>query len=170
MEEIKQETIELVVVNGEIYGAKQYKWDMRFLNLAKEISSWSKDTSTKVGSVLVGPHRNILTTGYNGLPRGADDSNASRLERPEKYFWFEHAERNAIYNAARTGVGLQGSTAYSTLCPCMDCARAFIQSGVSRVVTYDYRTSSKANDPKWCEQHLKAVTLFKECGVELALY
>lgn len=147
----------------------QIGWDQRFLNLAKEIAEWSKDKSTRVGCVIVDSnYRSILTTGYNGLPRGANDELLERHERPEKYLWFEHAERNAIFNAARTGVPLQGSTAYSTLCPCMDCARALVQSGVTRVVSYN--PGNEARDERWREQHGKAIQLFKECGVAVALY
>ena len=64
------------------------KWDQRFLRLALEIASWSKDESTKVGSVVVGPKREIRSTGYNGIPRGVDDDVAARHERPLKYSFF----------------------------------------------------------------------------------
>jgi len=109
------------------------KWDKRFLELAKHIASWSEDRSTKVGCVLVGPNKEIRATGYNGFPRGIKDKE-ERHERPAKYDWTEHAERNAIYNAARTGVPLEGTTAYLQWFPCVDCARALIQSGITEVV------------------------------------
>lgn len=140
-------------------------WDKRFLELAGTISRWSKDESTKVGCVIVGKNREILTTGYNGLPRGADDSLQERQSRPEKYFWYEHAERNAVYNAARTGISLEGSTAYSTLCPCMDCARCLVQSGIRRVVTYEIDKTKYSQ--LWDTHFPKTIQLFKECNVEL---
>lgn len=140
-------------------------WDRRFLDLATNIAGWSKDQSTKVGCVIVGPDKEILTTGYNGLPRGANDDLPERQTRPEKYFWFEHAERNAIYNAARIGCSLRGSVLYSTLCPCMDCARAIVQSGIKRVVTYPV---DKIKFSELWESHfVRTIQLFEECSVTL---
>ena len=78
-------------------------WDNRFLSMAKLIATWSRDRSTKVGAVIVGPNREVRSVGYNGFPRGVNDAIESRYERPGKYDWTEHAERNAIYNAARYG-------------------------------------------------------------------
>lgn len=79
----------------------------------------------------------MRATGYNGLPRGVSDADEARFDRAsgEKFFWGEHAERNAIYNAARIGVSLQGCTIYVTRFPCADCARAIIQCGIERVVS-----------------------------------
>jgi len=155
------------------------KWDRRFLELAKGISTWSKDENTKVGCVLV-KDQAILSTGYNGQCRGVSDDIPARLQRPEKYFHFEHAERNAVYNAAKTGIGLQGSVAYATLCPCMDCGRALVQSGITRVVTYQPKPmiySIQVNGPfsatvdtRWEEHFKRTIQLFKETGVELVLY
>ena len=111
------------------------KWDVRFLRLALEVSTWSKDRSTQVGAVIVGEDRSPGPYGYNGFPRFIDDEKEERHSRPSKYDWTEHAERNAIYNAARMGVALKGSTIYVTHVPCADCARAIIQVGITRVVT-----------------------------------
>ena len=111
------------------------KWDVRFLRLAREVSGWSKDRSTQVGAVIVGEDRTPGPYGYNGFPRFIDDEREERHARPGKYDWTEHAERNAIYNAARMGVALKGSTIYVTHVPCTDCARAIIQVGIVRVVT-----------------------------------
>lgn len=71
------------------------------MNLAANVGAWSKDTSAKKGRIIVGPDRLIRSTGYNGFVRGLDDDVAERNERPAKYIWTEHAERNAVYNAAR---------------------------------------------------------------------
>jgi dCMP deaminase len=109
------------------------KWDERFFEVARLVAGWSKDRSTRVGCVIV-QDRRILSTGYNGFPRGCDDTREDRHERPIKYYWAEHAERNAVYNASRAGIVLLGSTAYVTMFPCADCARALVQSGVARVV------------------------------------
>ena len=83
-------------------------WDTYFISLAYLIAMKSKDTKTKHGSVIVGIDNEIVSTGYNSPPRGIDDNKPERQGRPEKYFWNEHSERNAIYNAARIGVSLKG--------------------------------------------------------------
>ena len=88
------------------------KWTDYFLNIAEQIKLKSKDESTQIGAVIVGDDNEILSTGYNSFPRGLNDNKPERQERPEKYFWFEHAERNAIYNAARIGTPLVNSTIY----------------------------------------------------------
>jgi len=109
-------------------------WDRKFMRVAEQIARWSKDHSRKVGCVVVGPNHEVRATGYNGFPRGIDDSVGARYERPAKYKWTEHSERNAIYNAARTGVSLDGCTLYvTTLYPCVDCAQAIVQVGIRAV-------------------------------------
>jgi len=114
---------------------KQAEWDRRFAGLCSHIAGWSEDRDYHVGAVIVGPDREIRATGYNGLPRGVADDEDERFDRAsgEKFFWFEHAERNAIYNAARMGVPLAGCTIYVSRFPCADCARAIIQSGIAHV-------------------------------------
>jgi dCMP deaminase len=111
-------------------------WDEYFISIAKLVSTKSKDRSTKVGAVIVGPNKNIVSTGFNGFPRGVNDNGNERHERPAKYRWTEHAERNAIYNAARHGIVLEGASLYLNWepCPCSDCARAIIQSGIKEVI------------------------------------
>lgn len=108
------------------------KWLNRYFSLAEEVASWSEDESTKVGCVIVGDNKEIKSLGYNGLPRGVEHK-AERLERPNKYMFTEHAERNAIYNATLNGISLSGSTIVVTHFPCADCARAIIQSGIKHV-------------------------------------
>jgi len=141
-------------------------WDRRFLALAGHIGSWSKDRSAKTGCVIVGPDRIIRSTGFNGFVRGVDDDVAARHERPAKYSWTEHAERNAIYNAAKLGVPLQGCTAYINWFPCVDCARAIIQSGLIRVVGLQ----PDQNDQKWGADFKLSLEMFAEVGIELSLF
>lgn len=108
-------------------------WDDYFMGFAIHASSKSKDPSTKVGCVVVGPDGEIRATGYNGIPRGVKDL-PERLERPAKYLWVSHAEENAVAHAARVGVSLKGCRAYVTHHPCSRCARTLIQAGVELVV------------------------------------
>jgi len=138
-------------------------WDLRFMRLAEHIGSWSKDRSTRVGCVIVGPDRIIRSIGYNGFPRGIDDHFEERHERPAKYKWTEHAERNAIYNAARIGVSIDGCTMYVPWFPCMDCARAIVQSGISTFVGYQ----PDVKHPQWGNDFELALQLFEEAGITL---
>ena len=110
-------------------------WDEYFINIAEQVKLKSKDNNTQIGVVIVGKDNEIVSTGYNSFPRGIDDDVAERQEKPEKYFWFEHAERNAIYNAARIGVSTLGTTMYMTCdISCADCARGIINAGISKIV------------------------------------
>ena len=118
-------------------------WDYYFMKMAELVASKSKDRSTKVGCVIVGPNHEVRSTGYNGFCRQINDDVEERHDRPEKYLWTEHAERNAIYNAARNGIPTDMCTAYTTTFPCSDCARAFIQSGIVRIVTRTINQSTK---------------------------
>ena len=111
------------------------KWHNRFMEMAELVATWSKDASTKVGAVVVGENKEIRSTGYNGMVRGIDDNIPERSERPVKYDFFEHAERNAVYNACLIGASLKGCVIYVTAMPCPDCARAIIQSGIKMVIT-----------------------------------
>ena len=109
-------------------------WDKRFLQLAKHISEWSKDPSTQVGCVVVGPDRELRSTGFNGLPRGIEDNEQRLNNREIKYPLICHAEENAIMHAARIGMSLKDCTAYVTWPPCTRCARSLNQAGISTIV------------------------------------
>jgi len=105
------------------------------MQLAKEAASWSKDPSTKIGAVCIGSKGQVLSTGYNGFPRGIDDSLTRYYGRELKYKMVVHAEMNAIFNATYNGVSLDGSTMYVHGLPvCSDCAKGIIQVGVKRIV------------------------------------
>lgn len=117
--------------------ATRDKWARRFLGLCDHMAGWSEDRDFQVGAVIAGPGHEVRASGYNGLPRGVSAAEEARFDRAsgEKFHWIEHAERNAIYNAARMGVALAGCTIYVNRFPCADCARAVIQSGIARVCT-----------------------------------
>lgn len=109
-------------------------WDEYFMSLCFLVAMRSKDESSNFGAVIIGEDKQILSTGYNSFIRNVDDNVKERQLRPEKYLWFEHAERNAIYNAARSGIRLKDSIMYINGFPCSDCARAIIQSGIKEIV------------------------------------
>jgi len=145
------------------------EWNEYFLSIAEQIKVKSKDINTQIGAVIVGSDREILSTGYNSFPRGLDDTKEERQERPEKYFWMEHAERNAIYNAARVGTPIKDSSIYITSgVPCMDCARGIINSGIKKV--YCKRVCTTTNKDMWDEHQKRSIDMLHECGVEVIFY
>lgn len=134
----------------------------KYLNIARAIAELSKD-DTKVGAVLIGPNGEGGPWGYNGAPRGCvADEDERKNERPEKYYWFEHAERNAIYAAARTGFPTEGCALVVTHFPCMDCARAIVQAGIKIVVVSEMTDTFKT---RWADHIERSARLFNECGV-----
>ena len=137
------------------------KWDKRFLELAKHISLWSKDPSTKVGCVVVGEDREIRSTGFNGFPRGIEDDDGRLSDRSQKYPLICHAEENAIMHAARIGVSLKGTTAYVTWPPCSRCSRSLIQAGVSEVI---YPSNVQIPD-RWQSDFDIASEMMNEAGI-----
>ena len=138
------------------------KWDRRFLQLADQIAQWSKDPSRGVGAVIVSGSRQVVATGFNGLPRGFEDK-PERLQRPVKYDLVVHAELNAIVQCARNGVSPVGCTVYTSFSPCIQCTLAIVQAGVARVVTYEY---GGEQDAHWQESFAKAKAVMAEAGVE----
>lgn len=136
-------------------------WDTRFMDLARHIGGWSKDRSRKVGCVIVGPMNEIRAVGYNGFVRGADDEHEGRHDRPAKYDWTEHAERNAIYYAAMVGIALRGCRMYLPWFPCMECARAIVQCGLGELIAQE----PDVGDPQWGEDFKLSKGLLSEAGV-----
>ena len=114
---------------------RELKWDNRFMELAKTISGWSKDPSSKIGAVAVNDERRILATGYNGFPKGIEDSQERLNDREQKYPLIVHAETNALMNALYAGVSLKNATMYVHGLPvCPDCTKLIIQAGIRRIV------------------------------------
>jgi len=142
-------------------------WDYRWLELADHVGSWSKDRSTKVGCVIVGDANQVLALGYNGFPRGVDDYVPERHQRPRKYQWTEHAERNAIYNAARTGTRLTGAVLYVPWFPCIDCARGVIQAGISAIVTRTPESYAVEFMKRWGEDFKVSYEILSEAKVQV---
>lgn len=137
------------------------KWDRRFMELARLVSTWSKDPSTKVGAVVVDSQKRIKSVGYNGFPKATDDSPELYLDRETKYRRTVHAEANAIL----TGSDLTGCTVYTyPFMPCPHCAGLIIQSGIARVISLDYCPE------RWAVDFRESDKLFREAGVEVFLY
>lgn len=169
-------------------------WDDFFMDMCDMVAGKSKDTSIKVGCVIAGPDNEVRSIGINGFPRGAIDDESvksqekyqslhsmpkrimkktlqivrslilRRQERPLKYLWTEHAERNALYNAAGVGIPTRGCTLYvNSLPPCTDCARGIIQSRIATVV---YPEGIDIPD-RWKDNCDVACEMLLECGVNI---
>lgn len=135
----------------------------KYMVIAEAVAGLSKDDRTKVGALLIGPDGEGGPWGYNGAPRGSSKDDYLQALTPEaKRFCFEHAERNAIYAAARKGVAIKGWTMVVTHPPCAECARAIIQAGVEVVV--HKRVGADFNS-RWAESCEAARDMFAECGV-----
>ena len=144
-------------------------WQEYFLNIAEAVKLKSKDQRTQIGAVIVGEDKEIVSTGFNSFPRGINDNVEERQQRPEKYYWFEHAERNALYNAARIGVSTKGTTMYLTCgIPCTDCAKGIISSGVRTI--YCKTEDTTKNREHWDEHAKRSLVMFEEAGVEIFYY
>lgn len=139
------------------------KWDLRFLELARFVSTWSKDPSTQVGAVIVDKENRVVSLGYNGLPKGINDTQERLNNRDLKLKLIVHAELNAIQFARQN---LDGCTLYThPFMPCSVCAGQVIQSGISRVVSL-----LESNYSKWADSIALSKQIFKEAGVEVCLY
>lgn len=142
------------------------KWDRRFLQLAKQVSTWSKDPSTGVGAVIVNVQKHVVGMGYNGFAAGVIDSAERYNDRPLKYKMVVHAEQNAIIQAGKDAIGGTIYVYPSFWKPniCHDCAKLAIQAGIAKVVGY----KPDENNPRianWKESLELSGQMFSEAGV-----
>jgi dCMP deaminase len=136
------------------------KWDERFIRIANEVASWSKDPGTTVGAVLVADKR-IVATGYNGFPQNICDSLERYSDRGTKLAYTVHAEVNA-----KNGAKTNGSTLYVTFSPCVSCSTSVIQAGIAHVVCPDLSTAP----PRWLESFTLGQSILREAGVVVSTY
>lgn len=136
------------------------------MRLAKEISTWSKDPSSQIGAVIVNDDRRILSTGYNGFPRGIEDTEERLNNKEEKYPRIVHGELNALLGALYNGVSVKDATLYVYGLPvCSDCTKSVIQSGIRRVVI----NMAALDNEKWAEQWNRlSKPMFQEAGVSIS--
>lgn len=141
------------------------KWDERFMRLAKEISTWSKDPSRQIGAIAVDESRRILSTGYNGFPSRLNDT-ADRLnDREQKYKYIVHAEMNCIYNACQNGISLNGAKLYVWGLPvCSECAKGVIQVGISEVYC-GHNNDNEYHSSIWKESFKTTTAMFAEADI-----
>lgn len=136
------------------------KWHARFLRLAQQVATWSKDPSTVVGCVLVRDRR-VISTGYNGFPKNLSDSFDRLMDREQKYEMTVHAEVNAVTTAALHGVSTENCTAYVTFSPCSRCAAVLINAGITAV----YVAGDSIIPDRWLDNFVLAGKMLAEAGV-----
>ncbi len=140
------------------------KWDVRFLRLAREIATWSKDPSTKVGAVIVGADRHVVSTGYNGFPCGMDDDPCHYADRETKLERIIHAEMNALIRA-----GGSGHTIYTwPLAPCPRCTVHLLQAGIKRFVSVAQTPEIAERWAEPCARSAQMIT--RTFGCEAVVY
>ncbi|MEI7879067.1 MAG: CMP deaminase [Planctomycetota bacterium] len=152
-------------------GAMVNRWDEHFLQLAADCAKMSKDPSTKVGAVVIGPDREVRSTGFNGFPRGIADTHERLHDRETKLELIVHAEMNAILNAARAGTPMLGCTLYLVATdssgsvwggpPCVRCTVETIQAGIGCIVSRPF----KSVPSRWKDSIEKARLLLDEANI-----
>lgn len=172
---IETEFFTFEYIDGDLsLDANVLKWYQRFLDKAYNVSTWSKDTSTKVGAVAYNMKDKMkvpVGEGFNGFPRGVNDNVPERHERPLKYTYCEHAERNLIYNNARVGIAMQDTSLFVSHFPCHECARGIIQCGVSEVVfdkaSITAETIKNSFVARWGESFMHSCIMLNEAKVKI---
>jgi dCMP deaminase len=142
---------------------RNLKWNRRFLEVAKLVSTWSKDPSTKVGAVIVNPRMEIVGTGYNGFPRGVLDLEERYSNRDMKYKLVVHAELNAVLQAKERALGGTIYVYPTIMIPsaCPECCKAIVHSGIHSVVYYE----DTGHELRWQEHADYSKLLLEEGGV-----
>jgi len=137
------------------------KYDKKFMEIVDSLTELTDDNDRGVACLIV-KDNNIISHGINVLSNGVK-IREERVTKPMKYRWVSHAERNAIYNAARLGIKTDGAKLYCTYFPCADCARGIIQAGISEI----YTNKPDFNHHKWGESWVDAIVMFRESGVNV---
>jgi dCMP deaminase len=142
------------------------KWEVRYMELAKSVSLWSKDPGSKIGAVIVGTDGQILSTGYNGFPRKLLDNSDRLNDRETKLKYTIHAEMNCIYNASLSGISLRDSILYVYGLPiCSECAKGVIQSGITSIVI---SKSSINKSEFWMNSWALSKQFFEEANINIS--
>lgn len=145
-------------------------WDDYFKTLVYDVAAKSQDRSSRYGAIIAEPvsHR-LVATGYNGIPRGVRYREDFHT-RPDKYLYFVHAEQNAIFNAAASGSAVDGCDIYLIQPPCIECAKACIQSGIRDIIYYEPHPvpdPNKVDLDNWRMTLQDAAALIAEAGLRM---
>lgn len=146
----------------EAHETTKTDWHRRWLDTAAHFGSWSKDPSTKVGAVLVRQGQ-IVSSGYNGFPRGVADSEERLNDKATKYQWTVHAEMNCLLQAALHGHSTKGCALYTTFPPCSRCAGPIIQAGITVV----FFPASVMTHDGWTQEFDTAKEMLDEAGIPI---
>lgn len=151
---------------------RRMRWDWHFINLAVQNAKMSKDPSTKVGAVIVGPDREIRSMGFNGFPRGIVDTRERLNDREKKLSLVVHGEMNAVLNAARIGVSLNNCSMYLAAtdksgaiwggAPCVRCTVEIIQAGISEIIAPPFKDTPS----RWKKSVEQSRKLLAEAGIK----
>ena len=147
----------------------RYSWDQYFMTIAYLIGMKSKDPSTRVGAVIVTASNEIISTGYNGLPRNINDKLVRYTDKSYKYLSLNHAEENAILHCAKNGILVKGCSMFTPWIPCARCAKAIIQVGITRII---YDTNFPGNNIKnqhnsWLQSINISLELLAEANIRI---
>lgn len=147
-------------------------FDELFMREVYLIASKSKDPRTKIGAVIVKDKHAILS-GYNGIAERVKDL-PERMERPEKYDWMSHAERNSCYMGAKFGISTDKSILYTQGIPCVQCSDAVINCGIKEIVIHkqwqDFALMDNKNQRPWVEVYWKSKVKLDEAGVAIRIF
>lgn len=155
---------------------RQFRWDNRYINMARYIGSWSKDPSTKVGAVLVRPNNSVAATGFNGFPPGEDDSPHLYEDRAYKYEHVVHAEVNALDffrdGSLTSEQPARGFALYTSFPVCPDCMERLVEEGITTVVCPTLQTKGKdaAWIAEWTKRMARALTIAERGGIAVRMF
>lgn len=136
-----------------------------YTNELIRVAQYSDDESKQVAAIIVNNNDQIISEGSNTLPTGLCKTD-ERCSKPLKYLWLNHAERNAIYKAAREGISTNGCKIYVNYFPCVDCSRAIIQAGIVEL----FAPKPDFEHQQWGESWRTALEMLTECGVKVNYY
>jgi dCMP deaminase len=139
------------------------KWNSRFMAQAELVATWSKDPSTKCGSIIVDPLLRVRGQGFNGFPRQVNDNPERYEDRPTKYAMIVHSEANAILNARQD---VSGCTIYTTKFPCSGCTKLIIQAGIIEVVC-PTQDPTNQSDERWAADAAISRLMLGEARVQI---
>jgi len=133
----------------------------KYYQVAEAVAQLSKDPRTKVGALIIDHRGCIRAVGYNGFPRNIEDDPARYENREIKLRMVAHAEANAIANAAAVGTPLYGCSIVVTKYPCRECAKLFINAGITKILTNDIEPGA------WIDSCRDAKSMFNEAGLQV---
>ncbi len=142
-------------------------WDEYFFRLMYLVSSKSLDPRTKIGAVLI-RDKSIISTGYNGFPKGVNDLEERYHNREEKINFICHAEFNSIVISARFGISTQGTKLYTNGIPCQNCCKAILQGGISEIIVH--KRWPEFTNIHWVESVKISKIMLQEANIPVRIY